>query len=271
LVSGTRSVTYADLKDSNACSGYANISAVSSTNSGNNICWTFDAPAPNLSLLHYRWRIDHESEVSAGYYAAEDTVLTNRLYVGDRVRLRTTLSNTGTAAATDYNYRLEYASSSCTTWSPIGTQFEWGPDLTQYVRDYSSTTDSAGLTNPGGATWQSGVFRSFASSTGIYALPNAFFTEHEFSISSTAYVQKGVTYCFRLTNAGSISNFIYSVQPQLTIRSDARRETGGSSVEADGGGTPVTGGGPGGGSGSEGGGGGAPVGGGGQGGGGGLE
>ena len=126
--------------------------------------------------------------------------------------------------------------SHCATWSNLDTANEWYPDYTQYQLGYSSTTDSAGLTNPGGSTWQSGVFSAGSTTTGTYTLPALFFTEHEFTINSTLYTQKGVTYCFRITNAGSITNFVYITQPQLTIRRNERPEGGG------GGGPPVGGG-----------------------------
>ena len=267
-VPGVKSVSYGKVKDSDACSTSGGITPTDSIDDGNTLCWVFSS-APVINLLHYRWRIDHESEVSAGYYAAEDTALSNRTYKGDRMRLRTTLQNTGTGAATDYNYRLEYSSTSCSTWSNLGTSYEWFPDLTQYVLGYSSTTDSAGLSNPGGSTFKSGIFQAGSATTGPFTLPAAFFTEHEFTINTTALAQKNVTYCFRLTNSGSITNFTYTVQPQIILRGDAHPSSGGSNIEVSGVGPAVGGGGQGGGGGSEGSGGGGGRGGGGQGGGGG--
>jgi hypothetical protein len=182
-----------------------------------------------------------------------------------------TLENTGADPATSYNYRLEYASSSCTAWNNLGTTGEWFADLTQYQYYYSSTTDSSGLSNPGGSTFQSGVFSAGSATTGPYTLPNAFFTEHEFTINTTAAAQKNLTYCFRLTNNGSITNFTYTVQPQIVLRGDAHPSSGGNDIEVSGVGPIITGGGQGGGEGSEGSGSGGGTGGGGQGGGGGSE
>ena len=72
---------------------------------------TYDADfTPVVNFVRYRWRIDHENEVSAGYYNAEDSALLNTLYVGDRIRLRTTLQNTALFPAVSYNFRLEYSS-----------------------------------------------------------------------------------------------------------------------------------------------------------------
>ena len=232
---------------------------------------TYDAALegfPTINFLHYRWRVDNENEVSAGFYAAEDTALANATFIGDRVRLRTTIFNSGVGTATDYKYRLQYASSSCTSWYDLGANVEWYADQSQYFTDYASTTDNAGLSNPAG-TFLSGVIRHGTSTTGKYTLAPNYFTEHEYTINSSYLAVIGTPYCFRITNDGSITYFVYSVQPQITSKNATSPSKGGpGGIEADGGGTQRTGGGQGGGSGSEGGGGGNPVGGGGPGGGG---
>ena len=149
---------------------------------------------------------------------------------------------------------------------------EWQMDLSQYVTDGSVTTDSAGLTNPGGKSFTPGYNKLYDNTTPAITLSSTQFTEVEYSIRTTTSATANLTFCFRLTNAGSVANFTYTVTPQITIKGGARPESGGTGVETGGGGNPVSGGTPGGGSGAggEGGGGGPPpVGGGGQGGGGG--
>ena len=270
-VGGAYSITYANVKNSHACNGsIINVINGTSTDNGNNTCWWFVPPQPILTIAHYRWRMDHESEVSAGYYSAEDTALTDRVYKGDRVRLRMLVSNSGNDPATNYNYRLEYSSGSCTLWNNLGPDDGWFPDYTQYVNEYASTTNSGGLSDPGGMIWSPGVFRSGSATTGTHTLGVSYYTEHEFTIGSTAISQPGTVYCFRLTNDGSVTNFIYAVQPQLTLINSTRPQSGGADLTPNGGGVPRGGGDQGGGGdgGTGGSGGGPPQGGGGQGGGG---
>jgi hypothetical protein len=240
---------------------------------------SFGGGAPTLNLLHYRWREDNGTEVGATWSAAEDTALatTSNTYKGDRKRLRMLVQNTG-AGATTTPYLLEYASSSCTSWHAVPTQAtrswqEWVMDLSQWVPDGAVTSNVAsGLTDPN-ANFVAGRILLQANQTTALTLDSATsqFTENEYGIRSTPSAETDLTYCFRMTNAGSATNFTYSVQPRIVINPHTRPQVGGGGVESSGSGAPVGGGTPGGGGGLEGGGGGGPVGGGGSGGGGGLE
>jgi hypothetical protein len=136
--------------------------------------------------------------------------------------------------------------------------------------DGDATTNNAGLTDPSG-TFIAGKALSVNNQTTAMTFQSSQFTELEYSIISTSYAAKNVTYRFRLTNAGSTSNFSYTVNPQITVSSQPRPQTGGGSLEGSGSGSQQSGGGAGGGAGGEGGGGGGQQSGGGGGGGGGLE
>jgi len=81
------------------------------------------------------------------------------------------------------------------------------------------------------------------------------FTELEYSMRSTMFATPGANYCFRLTNAGSVSAFTYAFEPQASVTNTiVRPEAGGSSLGGDGNGSgPIrSGGGNGGGGGGEG-------------------
>ena len=241
---------------------------------------TISAGSPAMNQLHYRWREDNGSEAVATYAAAEDTSLTSNIYVGDRKRLRFTISNTGTAAAANIAYRLEHASSSCSVWlavpavSALGNE-HWVMDTTTFLSDEENTTDSSGLTNPGGKTFASGKVKTQGNQTTAHTITNAQFTELEYSIKSTGNVTIGTTYCFRLTNSGSTTNFTYTVQPQVVVVARPSPPSGGgggnAGGEGNGSGSSQGGGNQGSGGGGEGGGSGGSVGGGGGGGGGGSE
>ncbi len=236
--------------------------------------WLFPASGtPVVVQLNYRWRNDDGGETSATYAKATDTAITSGVFVGDRIRLRILLSNTGTGPATNYNYRLEHASNanSCTTWTtvPDSTSSEpWQIGGASNVADDIATTDSEGITNPGGKTFNAGKVRTANNSTGNITITQTQFSEIEYSIKSNIYTTAGTEYCFRVTNAGSTANFTYTVTPRITL-SGSQGGGGHAGGESSGAGTPVGGGGTGGGAGAggEGSGGGTPTGGGGSGGG----
>lgn len=221
------------------------------------IVWDTTEQPPVITQLHYRWREDNGSESAASYAANEDTSLTDNVFSGDRRRLRTLISNTGSGSASNITYRLEHASTTCTSWLAVPTTStlsseHWLMDLSSNVADAAATTDSSGLSNPAG-TFVAGQVKTSGNQTTAHTLTgsNTQFTELEYSIKSTGNVTTGITYCFRLTNAGSTTNFSYSVQPQITISGRQRPTGGGINVESSGSGTQQPGGGAGGGAGVE--------------------
>lgn len=231
---------------------------------------------PELTILHYRWRNDDGSESGAGFMAAEDTAVTTGVYAGDNMRLRFLVSNTGTGNVSNVGYRLEHSSSTCTVWVPVATTANgahWQMHETGYYANFASTTHSSGLTAPGGESFTSGYALSTTNQTNGHTLTDTQYTEMEYSIKSTSAVTADTVYCFRLTNAGSITNFVYSVQPQITVQIIQLKPVRGGSgnTEDSGSGPQVGGGGAGGGSGGESGGSGSQQGGGGAGGGGGGD
>jgi hypothetical protein len=258
-VPGTASIDYARVADSDACSTTGGLTTTNGIDGGNTVCWTFQAAGANMTQLHYIFRLDDGTEAQANPYGTEDTPLSGIVWKGDRVRLRTTISNTGTGDATNIAYRLQYASSSCSSWSDVGSwgstlPLEWLTDLSQYLPNNAPTTDYSRLSNPNGKSFVSGYGLAGSNQTSAHTLTNAQFTENEYSIVSTALAQASLTYCFRLTNGGSVTNFTFSKQPQIILRPDGRPQGGGpqGSEGNPGQGSQRTGGGQGGGQGGEG-------------------
>jgi hypothetical protein len=235
-VPGTRSVSYARVKDSHACTPAGDITTSNSTDAGGNTCWTFSAAGPTLTLSGYRFRADDGTESEAPYLVAEDTDLTNTLRIGDRTRLRLSIANTGSAAATNIAYSLEYASSSCTLWRPVGEYTpssgdEWLTELSPWVGNGNSTSDSAGLSNPAEKSFVSGEFRSFNRKTNPHGLTTGQFSEFEYALRSSSLVSVGVVYCFRVTDDGVTTYFSYPKQPKITLIGTPRPQAGGRSIE----------------------------------------
>ncbi|MFC1678464.1 hypothetical protein ACFLZ9_01860, partial [Patescibacteria group bacterium] len=72
----------------------------------------FSPPVPEARQNHYRWREDDDDEVNATWMEDEDTASPSagsQLGRGSTTRLRIEVANTGGGDATDYTYRLEYA------------------------------------------------------------------------------------------------------------------------------------------------------------------
>lgn len=100
---------------------------------------------------------------------------------------------------------------------------------------------------PPSKTFVAGEARLFTNQTGAITLTTSQSTELEYGLRSTSYAQSGLLYCFRLSNAGSLTNFTYSVQPQATLNGNPRPQSGGTGSDPTGQGTPRVGGGQGGG------------------------
>ncbi|MDO8601010.1 MAG: hypothetical protein Q7R73_05425, partial [bacterium] len=222
---------------------------------------SFGVAGASLRQHHYRWREDDGGEVAASWATTENNPLSSGVFTGDRRRLRFSVSNSG-AASSNITYRLEYASSSCLAagYIPVPstpTSEEWRMDPSYYLSEEGVTT--ALLSVPSGKSFASGYTKNASNQTSAHNLTASGYSEFEYSIKSTATAQVSLTYCFRLTNAGTSLN-TYSVTPSITITNQAttpRPQTGGAGGEGSGGGGAQAGGsGQGGGSGGEGSGGG---------------
>jgi hypothetical protein len=93
-----------------------------------------------------------------------------------------------------------------------------------------ATTDSAGLTN-GGTTFVASeqVEGSTVNTSGLQLGSNEF-TEVEFGLRPTVAAQDGATYCFRLANDNSASNFTYSGYAEATLAGSTVQVTASSAT-----------------------------------------
>jgi len=178
---------------------------------------------PDLQQISYRWRNDNGTESAATFAEAENTVIAN-LQKSTNKRLRFEMSNEGSSAASA-TYRLEYglkettcgAISSWTTVAADPTTEHWKIADSSYITNGENTTNvSSGLTDEN-TTFVSGVVLDSGPSTRSITLTPTNFTEIEYNIQATASATGGATYCFRLTNAGSTSNFTYGIYPEATL------------------------------------------------------
>ena len=183
--------------------------------SGQRIAEAYDGESANAPLLH----VDYSTgSVGATWAAAEDTPLT-ALGTSTPQRLRIEISNEGTVASGSVLYRLEVSEAnptSCdaaTTWTRINTSTHWNMvDSTYYADGLATLNISPGLFDEN-TTFVAGELKDDGAgiddeTLGI-TLSTTEFTEIEYAIQATGSATPGATYCFRLTNAGTPTNFNY--------------------------------------------------------------
>ena len=101
------------------------------------------------------------------------------------------------------------------TWTRIDTSTHWNMVASTQFADADPTTNIAsGLTDEN-TTFMAGEMKEFFDGTdddqtlGII-LSTTQFTEIEYAIQATASATNGATYCFRLTDAGTATDFTYT-------------------------------------------------------------
>ena len=188
------------------------------------------SPTPNLQQIHYHWRNDDNDEANASSATSgnEDTTYDTFLYTNNK-RIRIEISNEGTAAAENMQFRLEYGlktTSNCgdiSSWVDVGAiGGDWDMYNTGNLTDGNNTNDIA--TSTGGVSNANLTFKTSNlavkdeySQVATTTLSYEDFIEMEFSIKPST---SSGTYCFRITNAGSTTNFTYTRYPETTILSN---------------------------------------------------
>ena len=177
--------------------------------------YTASSPTPELTQNHYRWRDDTTAlDTGGGYLATEDNGYEEAV-VDSIYRLRMEIANTGTATSSGQYFQLEYSlksGSNCdTTWvkvatSSVTTQHWQNATSTRYA-NHASTT--ASLLTGVGTRVNGYAVESPSSVTGTSTIGNGWFSEFEYAITPTATSTGGTNYCFRLTDNGATTNFVY--------------------------------------------------------------
>jgi len=185
-------------------------------------------PLPNLTQIHYHWRNDYNNEADAtsATNGSEDASF-DTFSSSQNKRLRIEISNEGGAASGSVGFLLEYGlkeTANCadiSTWVDVGAGGgDWDMSPTDNLTDGNNTTDiidsnkgAVSNANPTFKSSNAGV-KDTSSLVTAMALTYEDYVEMEFSIKPN--VTSG-TYCFRLTDGGSITNFTYSAYPQTTV------------------------------------------------------
>jgi len=177
--------------------------------------WLSNIFTPQYEQIHYRWRNDDNSETVATWAADEDAILSN-LSQNTIKRLRFEISNEGWSRGSGQAFLLQYASTTtCSSGSYLtipttATTEPWEMADSSYLTDATSTTNVASGLSDTNAFFTAGQIKDTGNQTSAINLTSENFTELEYSVRATANSIPNGHYCFRLTNAGSTTNFIYT-------------------------------------------------------------
>lgn len=188
---------------------------------------------PQYTQIHFHWRNDDnsESQATSATGEIEDTALSN-LSKNTVARLRVEITNNGGTREgfSTQQFRIEYGllATTCAnaTYTDVGavggdwdmgaSQLTEGSDTTNIAAVVGGVTDAnAQFLSPNGGQ------RETTSQTGALSVASDKFVELEYAVQALTAATSSGTYCFRVTNAGSATNFVYTRYPTVTLASGA--------------------------------------------------
>ncbi len=157
----------------------------------------------------------------ATFAETEDTKLED-VETETTVRLRMEISNEGGESTGAVDYQLEVSGpnpSSCSaaSYTNVDSNAQWDMTGTTYYADGDPTYNVTGGLTDENTSFVAGVLKESADSTGDITLATTEFTELEFSLQATSLATDGADYCFRLTNAGSTTNMVYTIYAEISL------------------------------------------------------
>ncbi len=208
---------------------------------------------PNYTQIHYHWRNDDGSEAAAtsGTGGVQDTA-TSSIPKSVVKRLRVGISNEGgtQAAYTTEQFRLEYGEkiSTCdaiVSWTDVGgVAGHWDMANTANLTNGNSTTNIAsgigGVTDENKYFVGDGAVLDTGSAPSALSLPSHSFIEIEYAIQALAGATDSATYCFRVTDAGTATQYTYTRYPEATLAAGAGTRPVASAATIDAGAVSVT-------------------------------
>ena len=187
------------------------------------------ATSSNHTLLHTRWRANHQGETGTTWLTGEDARLTSQA-TASTTRLRILLDETANGVATTTKFQLQYATSSIagftscgalTDWvavkdSASSTSFAWVISPSANIANGGATTNNAGLTDPVSGTFFGGQLQDISNRGSPLSLTADNFTELEWAIEATQEAG-GDSYCFRVTNADTPTRLTFTQYPRISM------------------------------------------------------
>lgn len=209
----------------------------------------FTSLIPIYEQTGFHWRNDDGSESGASSATGgnENTGLSD-MQKNTAKRLRIGIRNSGGTQAqySNQQFRLEYAlqSASCSASSytdvgAVGGDWDMASTTSNLVEGGNTTNISnvsGGVTDTNNSFLTlNGGQRKTSSQTGAIFLASDKFTELEYAIVPLSSATDTTPYCFRLTNSGATTNFLYSRYPTSTVSGATNSNPTVSSVVVNGG------------------------------------
>jgi len=213
----------------------------------------FNPLIPIYEQTGFHWRNDDGSESGAtsATGGTENLGLSN-MQKNIAKRLRFSIKNGGGTQAqySTQQFRIEYGlqngTCSASSYVDIGAAGgDWDmASTTTNLSEGGNTTNisiaSGGITDTNNSFLASnGGQRKISSQTGPLLLPSDKFTELEYAIVPLSTATSTAPYCFRLTNSGVITNFLYSRYPTSTVSGSTNSSPAVSAILVNGG-SPIT-------------------------------
>lgn len=188
--------------------------------------------AARLTQYGYHWRNNNGDETDGGGGATslggDENTSVIGVQRGSVSRLRLLIDNQGGATSTATQYRLEYGTklTSCaevSVWQDVDVGLAFHMASTSQLIDGNDTTNiatsSGGITDPSGKSFLSsnGGQKEDDSQTAAILLDTDEFVELEYALFLTSQSGYDTTYCFRVTDAGTVLPS-YSQYAELTTQ-----------------------------------------------------
>ncbi|MBA4387615.1 MAG: hypothetical protein C0404_06510 [Verrucomicrobia bacterium] len=178
--------------------------------------------SPAFVQEHFRWRNDDGSEVPSTWKAAADTAITG-VTRGQNIRLRFSVSNTGTGSGT-LAAKLEYSTSSTGPWTAVGTD---GSGVTAFemtaTTNYADGAATTALLTGTGAFVAGKAVESPDNTSQTITIDTNQYSNFEFCFKATAKARGNTAYYFRMSNNGTALT-TYSKTAQLTTAAGEANE-----------------------------------------------
>ena len=182
--------------------------------------WLYSFFVSSYDQVHYRWRADDGTETTATWPVNEDTQYVS-FPKNTFKRLRIEVANDGgwTRGAAPV-FTLEVAqTATCSSGTYVAVPTTYGAGA-WVIATSTNITNGAATTNVGtppttgltdvGSTFVAGQTMTTSNTTGTITLAAGSFTEIEYALVATNNANNTNPYCFRVTNSGATTGFVYA-------------------------------------------------------------
>lgn len=192
--------------------------------------WFYSFFFSSYNQVHYRWRADDGDEVTATWPINEDTQYVS-FPKNTFKRLRLEVANDGgwtRGAAPSFTLEVAPMVTTCAagTFAAVPTTYGAGAWV---IATSTNITNGAATTNVGtppttgvtdvGSTWVAGQTMTTSNTTSAITVAAGSFTEIEYALVASSNAVGGTTYCFRVTNNGGTTGFVYTQYAKAVIES----------------------------------------------------